>query len=219
MAAQILVRDAWVPDPVRRALKTYSPKSELGKIVRECLKYLPADLAADLVDRITSCVVVESSLAVVVFRHPDSLYRAGRGLVEDYGIVSRKVVTTAGVGFIVDAAQNLTELENMKYHGLGTNNTAESASDTTLNTELTTAYNPDNTRATGTTTEGASANIYKTVGTNTVDGSASVVEHGIFSQAATGGGVLLDRSVFSTVSLSSGDALQSSYELTFNSGG
>jgi hypothetical protein len=122
-------------------------------------------------------------------------------------------------GFIVDAAQNLTELENMKYHGLGTNNTAESASDTTLNTELTTAYNPDNTRATGTTTEGASANIYKTVGTNTVDGSASVVEHGIFSQAATGGGVLLDRSVFSTVSLSSGDALQSSYELTFNSGG
>ena len=171
MAAQILVRDAWVPDPVRRALKTYSPKSELGKIVRECLKYLPADLAADLVDRITSCVVVESSLAVVVFRHPDSLYRAGRGLVEDYGIVSRKVVTTAGVGFIVDAAQNLTELENMKYHGLGTNNTAESASDTTLNTELTTAYNPDNTRATGTTTEGASANIYKNVGTNTVDGS------------------------------------------------
>ena len=219
MAAQILVRDEWVPDPVRHALKTFTPKSELGKIVRECLRYLPADLAAELVDRITSCVVMESSLAVVVFRHPDSLYRVGRSLVEDYGVVSHKVVTTAGVGFIVDAFQNTQELENFKYHGIGTNNTAEASSDTALGAELTTAYNPDSTRATGTLTEGGSANIFQTVGTNTVDGSAAVVEHGIFSQSATGGGVLLDRSVFSTVNLSSGDALQSTYSLTFNAGG
>jgi len=219
MAAQILVRDEWVPDPVRHALKTFTPKSELGKVVRECLRYLPAHLAAELVDRITSCVVMESSLAVVVFRHPDSLYRVGRSLVEEHGVVSHKVVTTAGVGFVVDAFQNTQELENFKYHGIGTNNTAEASSDTTLGAELTTAYNPDNTRATGTLTEGGSANIFQTVGTNTVDGSAAVVEHGIFSQSATGGGVLLDRSVFSVVNLSSGDALQSTYSLTFNAGG
>lgn len=219
MSAQVMVKDKWVPTPVLRALKTYTPKSELGKLVRECLRYLPANLAAELVERITSCVVMESSLAVVVFRHPESEYRVGRRLTEDYGVVSTKVVTTAGVGFIVDAFQNLLELEIMKYHGLGTNNTAEASGDTALGAELTTAYNPDNTRATGSLTEGASANIFRTVGTNTVDGSAAVVEHGIFSQSATGGGTLLDRSVFSVVNLSSGDALQSTYDLTLNAGG
>ena len=136
----------------------------------------------------------------------------------DLGLASLRVVTTAGVGFIVDAFQNITELENMKFHALGTGTNAEASSDTSLQTELTTAYNPDNTRATGSTTE-AAANIYRTVGTNTVDASAAVTEHGILSQAATGGGVLLDRSVFSVVNLASGDSLQSTYDFTINAGG
>lgn len=136
----------------------------------------------------------------------------------EYGLAGLRVVTTAGVGFIVDAFQNSVELESMRYHGVGTDNTAENASDTALGSELTTQYGTDNTRATGTLAEGASANIYKTVGLNTVDASVSAVEHGIFSQAATSGGVLLDRTVFSTVSLSSGDSLESTYELTINSG-
>lgn len=137
----------------------------------------------------------------------------------EYGLASLRVVTNAGVAFIVDAFQNTVELEVMKYHGIGTGSTAESASDTALVTELTTQYNPDNTRATGTTEEGASANIYKTVGTNTVDAAVTIQEHGIFNQAATGGGTLLDRSVFAGIALASGDSLQSTYELTLNSGG
>ena len=137
----------------------------------------------------------------------------------DLGLVSARVVTTTGVGFIVDAFQNITELENMKFHGLGTGTTAEAAGDTALVSELTSQYNPDSTRATGTTTEGATGNIYRTVATNTVDASVAITEHGIFSQAATGGGVLLDRSVFSAVNLASGDSLQSTYELTFSAGG
>ena len=140
------------------------------------------------------------------------------GEVIDLGLASMRVVTTAGVGFIVDAFQNLVELENMKYHGIGTGNTAEASSDTALVTESTTALNPDNTRATGSTTEGASANIYRTVGTVTVDATVACVEHGVFSQAATGGGVLLDRSVFSTVNLASGDSLQPTYDLTLPAG-
>ena len=80
-------------------------------------------------------------------------------------------------------------------------------------------YTPDSTRATGTTTEGASANVYRTVGTNTVDASVAITEHGIFSQAATGGGTLLDRSLFSAVNLASGDSLQSTYDATFSAGG
>jgi hypothetical protein len=137
----------------------------------------------------------------------------------DLGLVSMRVVTTAGVNFIVDAFQDLTEPELLKFHGIGTGTTAEAVGNTALVTELTTQYNPDNTRATGTTTEGASANIYRTVATNTVDATAAITEHGIFSQAATGGGTLLDRSVFSAVNLVSGDSLQSTYELTFSAGG
>jgi hypothetical protein len=128
-------------------------------------------------------------------------------------------VTTAGVGFIVDAFQNILELEIMKYHGIGTGGTAEAVGDTALVTELSTGYNPDNTRATGSLTEGAGANVFRTVGTNTVDSSPAITEHGIFSQAATGGGTLLDRSLFSAVNLVSGDSLQSTYDLTFTSGG
>jgi hypothetical protein len=141
------------------------------------------------------------------------------GETTDYGLASLRVVTTAGVGFMVDAFQNLTELENMKYHGIGTGTNAESSSDTALQTELTTQYNPDSTRATGTQGEGASANIYRTVGTITVDASAAVTEHGVFSQAATGGGTLLDRSVFTVVNLTASDSLSVPYELTIPAGG
>jgi len=140
------------------------------------------------------------------------------GEMLDLGLASMRVVTTAGVNYMVDAFQNSVELENLKYHGLGTGTNAEASGDTALQTELTTQYSSDNTRATGTTTEGASANIYRSVATNTVDASAAVTEHGILSQAAVSGGTLLDRSVFSVVNLASGDALQSTYDFTLTAG-
>lgn len=144
------------------------------------------------------------------------VFRAN-GQIDDLGLASLRVVTTAGVAFIVNAFLNTTELENMKFHALGTGVAAEASSDSALGTELTTQYNPDGTRATGTTTT-AAANIYRTVATNTVDGAAAVTEHGIFSQAAVGG-VLLDRSVFAVVNLAIGDSLQTTYDLTFPAGG
>lgn len=140
------------------------------------------------------------------------------GRVLDLGLASFRVVTTLGVKFIVDAFQNLVEPELMKFHALGTGAVAEAVGDAALGTELTTQYNPDGTRATGSTTVGAGANIYRTVGTNTVDAAAAVTEHGILSQALVGG-VLIDRSVFAVVNLATGDGLQSTYDLTFASGG
>lgn len=140
------------------------------------------------------------------------------GNVTELGLASMRVVTTTGVGYIVDAFQNITEVENLKYHGIGTGNTAEASADTALVTESTTALNPDSTRATGSTTEGATGNIYRTVGTLTVDATVACVEHGVFSAASTGTGTLLDRSVFSTVTLASGDSLQATYDLTFTAG-
>lgn len=140
------------------------------------------------------------------------------GRVIPLGLVGVKLVTDVGVGYIVDAFQNSTEMENMKFHGLGTGSTAENAADSALVTELTTEYT-GNVRATGTTTEGASANIYRTVATNTLDGTpgAALREHGIFSASTVG--VLLDRTVFAAITLSSGDGLQSTYDLTLTSGG
>ena len=200
----------------------YSPQSDLGKLVKTSLGYLPYDLACELLDAIKRSVVIESSLSLRVFRN-FGLVRAGlldprELLVEDHGLVSKKVVTTVGVGYIVDAFQNSTELENMKYHGLGTGTNAEASGDTTLQTELTTEYT-GNVRATGTTTENA-ANIYETVATNTLDsGTPAVTEHGVFS--ASSSGVLLDRSIFSAINLvgANGDAIQSTYRLTLTAGG
>jgi hypothetical protein len=140
--------------------------------------------------------------------------------VLNYGLLSNRVVTTVGVGYIVDAFQNLVEPENMKFHGFGTGTTAEAVGDTTLVTELTTQYATDNTRPTGSLAEGASGNIFRTVGTLSPDtgGTIAITEHGIFSAAS--GGVLLDRSVFSAVNLVAGsDSLQVTYEITFSAGG
>lgn len=146
-----------------------------------------------------------------------TLIRADGEPVE-LGLASMRVVTTAGVNFIVDAFQGTVEPEILKYHGVGTGTNSEASADTALQTECTTALNPDSTRATGSLTEGASANIFRTVGTVTFDASAAVTEHGIFSQAATGGGTLLDRSVFSAVNVVSADSIQSTYDLTLTAG-
>lgn len=166
--------------------------------------------AQQAASRVTHCPAAFGSLWGRVIR--------GDGRVLDLGLMSMRVVTDAGVGFIVDAFQNLTELENMKYHGFGTGSTAEAAGQTALVTELTTQYNPDSTRPTGSTTE-AAANIYRTVATLSPDsgGTIAVTEHGVFS--ATSAGVMLDRSVFSAVNLVAGsDSLQVTYDLTFTSG-
>jgi hypothetical protein len=154
------------------------------------------------------------SLSLVIIR--------ASGEVIDLGLASMAVVTTRGAEWIVDAFQNLQELEVMKYHGIGTGTNAEAVGDTILQTELTTQYSTDNTRATGSTTE-STATIYRTVGTNTVDSAVTIAEHGIFSQAATGaeaaGNRLFDRSQFTGVALASSDSLQTTYDLTVNAGG
>lgn len=136
----------------------------------------------------------------------------------NYGTVGYRVITSAGVGYLVDAWQNSTEVENLKYHGCGTGTTAEASGDTALVTESTTALNPDSTRATGTQTE-AAANIIQSVGTVTFDASAAITEHGLFSQAATGGGSLWDRTVFSAINVASGDSIQFTYQGTLSAGG
>lgn len=224
LSPEIIVKDKWLPERLRETLKL-PPATHLGRAVREILKYVPdmpeaREAAAELLERLSSCVIVESALYGVVKRGRLWLANISGPQIEDYGLLGTKVVTTTGCGFIVDAFQNLVELELMKFHGIGTGSGADAAADTALGTELTTEYNPNNTRATGSLAE-ASALVFQTVGTNTLDGTpgASLREHGIFSNATVGSGVLLDRTVFAAIALSSGDALQTDYRLALSAGG
>lgn len=214
----ILRRDESIPKHIR----DWTPRSGLGFAILRAVPFLPRDLQLELVDRIASAAVIESELRLKAMRGlglvKAGLLPAQELVVEDYGIVSRRVVTDTGVGFIVDAFQNLTEIENMKFHGIGTGGAAEAAANTGLTTELTTEYNPNSTRATGTTTESA-ANIYQTVATNTLDsGTPSITEHAVFSAASAG--VMLDRSLFTAIALNgtNGDGLQSDYRFTITAG-
>jgi hypothetical protein len=142
------------------------------------------------------------------------------GTVTDYGLLGRRVITTAGVAFVASAFDNTVEPELLKFHGFGTGTTAEAIGDTALVTELTTQYATDNTRPTG--SQAHATNTYTTVATLSPDtgGTLAITEHGIFSQAATGGGTLLDRTVFAAVNLVAGsDSLAATYILSFPSGG
>ncbi len=166
---------------------------------------------AHLFSRITEIPTVVSSLSIRV--------RRANGEWIDYGTVCYRVVTDSGVAFIVDDMDNsTTDITTLNFHGVGTGVTAESAAQTALVTESTTVLNPDSTRATGTKSQ-PSANILRSVGTVTFDGSAAVTEHGFFSQAATGGGTMFDRSVFAAVNVAAADSIQFTYDLTFTSGG
>ena len=200
---------------VSKTLRRHGATAAVRTVER--IRGLSPELRGELLERESGIWVLKSRLHVAVYRGPRSEFGTP-GSVENHGIVSRKVITDTGVAYLVDAWQNSVEMENMKYHGIGTGSTAEAASQTALTTESTTALNPDSTRATGTTTE-ASAAVFRTVGTATVDATTAVAEHGIFSQAATGGGVMWDRSLTGTQNLSSGDSLQATYDCTVSSGG
>ena len=112
------------------------------------------------------------------------------------------------------AIRDLLIASNYKYHGLGSGSTAAAEGDTGCQTEFTTQYNPDSTRATGSQTNNG-ADIYRTVGTNTVDATATARNFCLMSQAATGGGTMLTKIVFGAdIGLASGDGVQTTYDLT-----
>jgi hypothetical protein len=125
------------------------------------------------------------------------------------GVVSQRVVTTAGVGFLVDCMQNLAEAEAINFHQSGTGTAAEAVGDAALGTAV-------GSRVAGTQSE-PSANVYRTVATLSYTATSAITEHGVFT--ASTGGVLWDRSVFSAINVVNGDSIQFTYNLTVNAGG
>jgi hypothetical protein len=132
------------------------------------------------------------------------------GVRTQYGLVSRRVVTTIGAAFLVDCLQNLAEPETLNYHQSGTGNTAEATADTGLVAAV-------ESRVAGTQSEPSSL-VYRSQATLSYTGAATIVEHGIF-WASSGANTLFDRSVFAGIPVNNGDSIQFTYELTVNAGG
>lgn len=136
------------------------------------------------------------------------------GQTINYGVLSYRVVTNAGVAFLVDDwdsdAQDIT---TMNIHASGLNNTAENAADTALGQEGGVAAN----RLAGTKSQ-PTANQLRTVATQSYTGTNAIVEHGLFSALPTGSSILWDRSVFAVINVASGDSIQWTYTCTINAG-
>jgi len=127
-------------------------------------------------------------------------------------VVRDKVVTDAFVNFVVDQLQTEdSTFGDFKYHdsGIGTGN--EAAGDTALGTPW------GGSRDVGTQTEGASANIYKSVATTTYNASKAITEHGLFN--ASSGGTLMDRTKFTAINVVDTNQIEFTFQITFSSGG
>lgn len=149
---------------------------------------------------------LESVLSVRVFRRD--------GGIEELGVVARRIVTTVGVNALCDAFQGLFTLSNFKFHISGTDVAAEAVGDTE---STITGATPS--PVAGSQTEGASANIYKTVATVNYTSSLAITSHGLINSATKSGSTLWDRSVFSAINVVNGDSIEFTYELTCTAGG
>ncbi len=171
------------------------------------IKNIPAHLRALVLGSSTRVgkVILKSQLSAKI------LDKDGKEIA-DLGVISRRVITTAGVNYIRDDFANAAgsaDITNFKYHGTGTGTASEAIGDTALGTEV-------ESRVAGTQDNSVSKQ-YKTVATINYTATRSITEHGIFSASTSG--TLLDRSVFSAQSVTSGQSIQFTYILTIADGG
>lgn len=159
--------------------------------------------AAKAFSRVTGVPTMTSTLRLVHIRND--------GIKVDHGIVSRRVITTAWVNFVVDQLQTETsEFGDLKFHDSGVGTTAANVSDTDIETT------DGESRATGTQTEGA-ANIYESVGTIAYTSTKAITEHVLATQATAA--TIVDRHVFAAVNVVNGESIQFTYDYTVSSGG
>ena len=135
------------------------------------------------------------------------------GDVIDYGQIGvGRLVTTAFVEYQVDERVAETSAwGDFKFHDSGIGTTAAAITDTDIETT------DGETRATGTQLEGATGEIYKSVGTISYTTTKAITEH-ILANIATAG-ICLDRHVFSAINVENGDSIQFTYEYTIDDGG
>lgn len=119
----------------------------------------------------------------------------------------KNVVVTVGKNFLANWLTGATQADYfMRYLALGTGTNAASASDTALQTEL-------STRVAGALTN--STNVWQnqvTFGAGVDTGA--ITEAGIFSAPSVG--TMFARQVFAVVNKASGDSLQLTWQVTFS---
>jgi hypothetical protein len=139
-----------------------------------------------------------------------AVYYGSDGRVINYGVLGRRVVTTAYCEFMVDQHQTESSvIGDYKFHDSGVGTTNEAAGDTDIETT------DGESRATGTQTEGSSV-AYQSVGTIAYTSTKAITEHGLFS--ASTGATLMDRTEFAVINVVNGDSIQFTYTITYTAG-
>ena len=103
------------------------------------------------------------------------------------------------------------------YIGVGTGSTAANATDTGLETETTVSGLTRATGAISRSTTDVTNDTAEVTKTFSVSGTVAVTESGVYN-AAFGSGTLLNRQVFSAVSVENGDSLQMTHKFDVDSG-
>lgn len=134
--------------------------------------------------------------------HPD-------GTIIDLGVISRMVITTAGVNALASTATPIG-INTFNYHDSGTGTNAEAIGDTGLQTPAGPA------RVAGTQSN-PTAGTYQSVTTISYTTTQTITEHGLFS--ASSGGTVWDRSVFAGIGVVNGSGIQFTYTCSMVAGG
>ena len=191
------------------AKKITAPKAPLSWRLKNTLRGayiggLLANRAAHVLSMVTGIPTLRSQLSARLLR--------ADGSAVNYGVVGYKLVTTAFVEYMVDEMiAETTAWGDFKFHDSGVGTTAAAIGDTDIETT------DGQSRSTGTQLEGATGEIYKSVGTITYGGTLAITEHGLMNIATAG--ILLDRHVFSAINVESTDSIEFTYELTVDDGG
>lgn len=128
-------------------------------------------------------------------------------------------VVTNG-GFAIISNRILGSGTEPKYVGWGTGAGTAAAADTTLFTEKDVDLSgTTGTRTTGTSTQQTTTqtnDTYRVVGTRTATGAGSVTNAGLFDNATIGSGNLFCKGDFTSIGLSSGDAIEFTFNIKFS---
>lgn len=125
--------------------------------------------------------------------------------------LSRNLVTNAGFAGIASRINGAGSEAAATYLAVGTGTTAASASDTTLQTEITDSGLARVSATASRVTTTVTNDTAQLTTTFTVTGTKAVTEAGYLN--ASSAGVLFARSVFSAVNVVNGDSLQLTYKI------
>lgn len=147
--------------------------------------------------------IVQTGIFHIIARNKDGRIKEGR--------IVKNLITNAGKAGAASRLNGSGSEAAFTYLAVGTGTNAASASDTTLQTEITDSglarVNATASRVTTTVTNDTA----QLATTFTVTGTKAVTEAGILNAASSG--TLLSRQVFSAVNVVNGDSLQLTYKV------